>query len=177
MEGPGNSSSEAEISWAREAASFEVGFLWVYLASSEWKFSVALIWFRDCLIRRGCSHLLHRWRALRVTDAARRPWARLHLLPRDLRLQRSADGEVARALTCFSDWQGHLLFTLGQGTPFVFSPGCCNCGTSTERWCDSCRGFGRSRSEQVALCSECDGPTEEPCIHCLRFKRGDRWKW
>ena len=114
MDGAGNSSTDVEISWAQEAASFEVSFLWVYLASAKWKFSVALIWFRDCLIRRGCSHLLHRWRALRVTDAARRPWARLHLLPRDLRLQRSADGEVCTG--------PHLLRRLARAPPLHTGP-------------------------------------------------------
>ena len=57
MEGPGNSFSESEFSWAVEAASTEVGFLWVHLASLEWKFPAALIWFRDCLFHL----LLHRW--------------------------------------------------------------------------------------------------------------------
>lgn len=162
------------------AAAREAVHLWVFTPSKQWNTSLELVQLGDHLVRVGYTGVLDRWRFVQPVARDARVWARARLIPRDLRVRRTTEGEIARALWGFYRWhstavhlstnQHHHCAALSIHVAFL--PLCRNCGTLAGRWCSSCNLHSRVSQWQNAVCSTRDGPTEEPCVHCLRNKHG-----
>ena len=181
--------------WAKdilEAFKTDPIALWVWQPADAWRHSHGLIMLVDLLVRSGLHPILHRWKFLKDAARRKRVWARPQCIPSALRKARTTEGEVARGLYCFAQWRASILHQMCDLTSNLFFwhegnfeesppepsrvlmllPPCRNCGTPTGRWCESCRLYGRNEMWEQALCSKCDGPTEDPCVHCLRDVHG-----
>lgn len=169
------------------ACSREVVHLWVWTSRKQWRKDPELIHLTNFMIRKGYVGKLDRWNSLRPLARQARVWARIHLLPRDYRAQRTTESEVARALFGFDCWKNSAIQCLQSITALehnsipmmieiTFLPFCRGCGHPTGGWCSTCPIYDRHGSWQSAWCSMCDGPAEA-CVHCLCRKQGSIMKF